>query len=70
MSFLSAATRSTRIALSFERKYATSEATSFSGKSRLRAIDLRASFRASYRSAVVASAPQTTATAVDASTIS
>ena len=48
-------------------RYAINAATSSSGKSRLRAIDLSASFRASYQSAVAESAPQTIATAADAS---
>ena len=69
-SFLSAATRSTRIASSARRRYAISAATSSSGKSRLRAIDLSASFRASYRSAVALSLPHTIATAADAVAIS
>ena len=65
-----AATRSTRIASSAERRYANSASTSPFGKSRLRAIDLSASFRASYLPAVAASSPHTIATAPDAVTFS
>ena len=46
-SFFNAATRSTRIASSTDRRYANSASTSPFGKSRLRAIDQSASFRTS-----------------------
>ena len=69
-SFLSAATRSSRNASSAQRRYAINAATSSFGKSRLYAIDLSASFLASYRPAVAASSPHTIATAPDAVTFS
>ena len=66
-SFFNAAMRSAGSGSFADARNFTSAATSFSGKSRLRAIDLSALFRASYLPAVAASSPHTTATAADAS---